>query len=100
MAYSVSSPPRLINQGGLYAPAGAGGQMWFYSTADTAATVDTSGYITNGGDLGMRVGDTVIVQVTGTGVLTTHRVVTVSTTAPGAVDLGDGTAVGSATNTD
>lgn len=100
MAYSTSAPPRLVNQGGLYGVAAAGGQLWFYSTADTAATVDTTGYITNGGDLGMRVGDLVMVLVTGTGVITTHRVVTVSSTAPGAVDLGDGTSVGSTTNTD
>lgn len=98
MAYSTASPPRLTNVGGLYSPAGAGGQLWFYSTADTAATVDTTGYITNGYDLGMRVGDLVLVQVTGTGVITTHRVVSV--TVNGAADLGDGTTVGSATNTD
>jgi len=96
MSYSTSSPPSLFTMG----PLASAGRQWFYSTADTAATVDTSGYITNGGDLGMKVGDLVYVQVTGTGVITTHRVVTVSSTAPGAVDLGDGTTVGSATNTD
>lgn len=96
MAYSTSTPPRLKANGGLY----GAGQTWTYSTADTAATVDTSGYFSNGGDLGMKVGDIVEVTVTGTGVITTHRVVSVSTTAPGAVDLGDGTTIGSATNTD
>lgn len=100
MPYSTSAPPRLINPGGLYGVAATGGQQWFYSTADTAATVDTTGYITNGGDLGMKVGDLVFVQVTGTGVITSHRVVTVSSTAPGAVDLGDGTSVGATGNTD
>lgn len=100
MAYSTSAPPRLVTSGGLYGVAATGGQNWFYSTADTAATVDTTGYITNGGDLGMKVGDLVNVQVTGTGVVTSHRVVTVSATAPGAVDLSDGTIVGVTTNTD
>jgi hypothetical protein len=96
MAYSTATPPRMKANGGLYGP----GQTWTYSTADTAATVDTAGYITNGLDLGMKVGDLVEVTVTGTGVITTHRVVSVGTVSPGSVDLGDGTVIGSATNTD
>lgn len=96
MAYSTSSPPNRITDG----PLTGAGAHWAYSSADTAATVDSSGYFTNGGDLGMKVGDMVYVTVTGTGVTTGHRVVTVSSTAPGAVDLGDGVALTSATNTD
>lgn len=98
MPYSTSTPPRLL------APSftNVTGEMslWGYDTTDTAATVDTAGYITNGGALGMKVGDLMYCTVTGTGVITTHRVVTVAATAPGAVNLGDGTVVGSATNTD
>jgi hypothetical protein len=96
MAYSTANPPTLMTMG----PLAAAGRHWFYSSADIATDVDTAGYITNGGDLGMKVGDLVFVQVTGTGVITTHRVVTVSSTAPGAVNLGDGTVVGATGNTD
>lgn len=98
MAYSTSTPPRLLLPS--FTDESGESSLWTYSTADTAATVDTTGYITNGGALGMKVGDIVLVTVTGTGVITSHRVVTVSATAPGAVDLGDGTTIGSGTNTD
>lgn len=98
MAYSTSAPPRLRVPSFTNVSGEIG--VWDYSTADTAATVDTTGYITNGGALGMKVGDLVNVTVTGTGVVTSHRVVTVSSTAPGAVDLSDGTVIGSGTNSD
>lgn len=96
MAYSTSSPPQMTGGAPLY----GAGRTWFYSTADTAATVDTTGYITNARDLGMQVGDLVHVQVTGTGVITSHRVVTIAAGSPGAADLGDGTIIGVTTNTD
>lgn len=96
MSYSTSSPPSLISGpiGGI-AP-----NRWTYTTADAAATVDASGYITNGGALGMKVGDIVEVNDTNLGITTTHRVITVSSTYPGAVDLGNGTTIGTATNSD
>lgn len=94
MAYATTNPPRMVNQ------AIAGIREWHYTSADATATVDASGYITNGGDLGMKVGDLVKVFDTATPAITMHRVVTVSATAPGAVNLSDGTVVGSATNTD
>lgn len=96
MPYSTSNPPSMIAAG----IGGTGVQLWHLSGTDSAATVDTSGYITNGGALGMRVGDLVSYTLTSTGAVTQHRVVTVSSTYPGAVDLGDGTAIASATNTD
>lgn len=98
MAYSTSSPPKLVTPS--FTNVSGEVSLWSYTSADTAATVDTTGYITNGGALGMKVGDLVIVTVSGTGAVGTHRVVTVSSTAPGAVDLGDTTVIGSATNTD
>lgn len=96
MAYSTSAPPVLITQ------AIAGLRIWYHTAADATATVDTSGYITNGGNLGMKAGDIVYHKdsTTNATALTMHKVVTVSATAPGAVDLSDGTVVGSATNTD
>lgn len=95
MAYATSNPPRLL------VPAFTGnGNVWRYDSADAAATVRVSGYITNGGNLGMKVGDTVISHDTNLGITSTMRVVTVSATAPGAVDLGDASTIGSATNSD
>jgi len=96
MAYSTSAPPALITEG----PLTGGGQQWYHSSADATAAADTSGFITNGGALGMKVGDIVLHSDSGTGVVTSHRVITVSATYPGAVDLSDGVVVGSATNTD
>ena len=96
MAYSTSTPPVLLVQ------SIAGPRIWYHTAADATATVDASGYITNGGDLGMKVNDIVYHKdsTTTATALTMHKIVTVSATAPGAVDLSDGTVVGSATNTD
>jgi hypothetical protein len=38
-----------------------GVNLWSYNSADAAAAVRGAGYITNAGDLGMKVGDVVIV---------------------------------------
>lgn len=96
MAYSTSAPPQCILQ------AIAGPSIWYHKSADATAAADTSAFITNGGDLGMKVGDIVYHKdsTTEATALTMHKVVTVSATAPGAVDLSDGVVVGSATNTD
>jgi len=96
MAYSTSAPPILLTQGI------AGLRIWYHTAADATAAADASGYITNGGDLGMKAGDVVYHKdsTTNATAMTMHKVVTVSSTAPGAVDLSDGTVVGSATNTD
>lgn len=95
MPYSTDNPPRCRSD----SFAGAG-NLWYYTSADAAAVVDTAGYITNGGRLGLKVGDLVQVYNTAGLIHTQHRVVSVSAVEPGAVDLGDGTTVGTATNTD
>jgi len=96
MTYATSNPPSLLQQNiGNTVPA-----LWTYSSTDASATVDGSGYITNGGNLGMKVGDLVIVNDTTNTITTMHRVISVSSTAPGAVDLSNGTTVGTATNSD
>lgn len=95
MAYVVTNPPQQVMRGGHD---GSLPSVWEYTSADAAATVDTSGYITNGGNLGMKVGDLVFVRDTGTPLTTCHYVVTVSATAPGAVDLSNGTTIGAATS--
>ena len=97
MAYSTSNPPTLVGKGTIKGD----NQEWVYRSTDAATTVRVAGYITNGGDLGMRVGDTVKVVDTDASPVAVQlmNVVSVSTTAPGAVDLSDGVAI-TATNTD
>jgi len=93
MAYSTSNPPQLVSQG-------IGNQtlaIWHYNSADPTADVDGAGYITNGGDLGLKVGDLVFHRETDTDLVYSHVVKTVSSTAPGAVDLTNGTLIGSGT---
>lgn len=97
--YSTSAPPQMLRGGGI------GNQLpalWWYTSTDNAATVDASGYITNGGALGMKVGDEVIVEDSDASpvIYTIHRVVTVSATAPGAVDLSNGDTRITGTNSD
>ncbi len=96
MSYSTSAPPVLQFQ------AINGVRFWYHTSADATAAVDASGFITNGGALGMKVNDVVFHKdsTTDATAMTMHKVVTVSSTYPGAVDLSDGTVVGSATNTD
>lgn len=96
MAYATSNPPFLM----VPSVDSSKPQIWGYTTTDASATVDGSGYITNGGNLGMRVNDLVLVFDTNTPLVTGHQVITVSSTAPGAVDLSNGTTVGLNTNSD
>ena len=84
MAYVVTNPPQLV----MGTVGGTGSQVWSYISTDVSTDVDASGYITDGGKRGMRVGDMVIVRDSDTGPVTTvHTVVSVSATYPGAVDL-------------
>ena len=55
MAYSTSAPPVKIAQG-----MGAG-SLWYYTSTDADSDVDAAGYFTDGDDLGMKVGDFVLV---------------------------------------
>lgn len=70
---------------------GTGVQLWSYRSEDDAATVNSAGYITDGGKRGMRVGD--LVQVVDTNASPVNGILmvvnSVSTTYPGAVDLQD-----------
>ena len=98
MAYATSNPPKLLQQ----AIGNRGPSFWTYDGTDNQAAVNTSGYITNGGQLGMKVGDLVFVTNTSASPPTvySHRVVSVSATAPGAVDLDDGVQLAGAGNAD
>lgn len=91
MAYATSNPPYLISQ------SIAGKRIWGYDSTDAAATVDASGYITNGYALGMRQNDIIFVTDTDASpVAVTSHVVNVSGTT---IDLSNGVDVGS-TNSD
>jgi hypothetical protein len=92
MAYSTSTPPRLLVPGFT-----GTGNIWLYTSADAIATVNTAAYITNGDALGMKVGDTVIVR--DTNVPTTSLCTVITVTAGGSCDLSDGTAI-TQTNSD
>ena len=94
MAYSTATPPRL----GVAAVGAVGPNLWFYDSADAATAVRASGYITNGDELGMKVGDTVIQSDT-VGATVGHIYQVVSVASGGAADLSDGTAI-VATDTD
>lgn len=95
MAYNSASLSMVVQDVGHAGPA-----KWSYFSADATATVDTSGYITDGGSRGMKVGDLVEGYDSNLKISYMYRVHTVSATYPGAVDLSDGTVIGSGTNTD
>jgi hypothetical protein len=95
MAYA-SSTLAMVS----YAPLATHGRTWIHESADDGAAVDTTGFITDGGSRGMLVGDLVQHTDTGTKIVTTHRVMTVSATYPGAVNLSDTTTTASGTNSD
>lgn len=82
------------------APLTGGYQKWVHQSADTGAQAQVSGFITDGGNRGMKVGDTVEHTNTSTNIVSLHRVMTVSATAPGAVDLSNSTTIASGTNSD
>lgn len=88
MAYVTSNPPKLMVQ----ALGGDGPSIWSYSSTDAAATVDAANYITNGGSLGMAVGDLVYVVDTDASpvIVTLHQV---SATGDGTTDLNDLTTI-------
>lgn len=82
------------------APLTGTGQRWQHASADTGAQVQVSGFITDGGSRGMRVGDVIEHRNTATDIVSAHVVKTVSPTYPGAVDLTDSTTHASGTNSD
>lgn len=92
MAYLTSNPPACVHQ----MTGKNGGSTWVYDSADAATLVRVSGYITDGDDLGMKVGD-VVHQRDTTGATVAHDYVVVSVNP---VDLSDGTAAPLLTDTD
>jgi len=95
MAYSTSQPPVLVSQGIV------GARTWYHESADATAAADADGFITNGVALGMKVGDIVLHRDTTstTTAITSHKVHAISSDGL-AVNLSDGTVIGSATSSD
>ena len=63
--------------------------LWFYTTADAIATVNTAGYFNNASNM-LAVRDVIIVADTNT---PTTSLVSVLSNASGVVDVSDGTAI-------
>lgn len=73
MAYSTQNPPSLIAES-----IGGGGSLWLYKSADVDSTVNGAGYVSNATDLGMDVGDLVMVIDTATPKGSFHFVASIS----------------------
>ena len=85
MPYSTSNPPALVTQ-----RVGGGGAVFSYDSTDAATAVRVDGYINNGQDLGMKIGDTVK-QFDSVGGSISHEYTVVSlSTVDRSVDLSDG----------
>jgi len=56
MAYATTNPPQKL-AGGI----GGGRSVWVYGSTDANAAVVGAGYFTDGSDLGMKVGDVVLI---------------------------------------
>lgn len=81
MSYATTNPPVCV-----FPRTGSGPALWTYTSTDVHTDVDESGYITNGDELGMKVGDIVFVSKSAATIGTTvHYVSTVS--AGGAATL-------------
>ena len=97
MAYATSDQLILLTPASL----AVGPRFWIHTSADALAAVDTTGFITNGGDRGLKVLDWVYhVDSQANGDMSLHQVVSVSSTAPGSTDLSDGTKVGETADSD
>jgi hypothetical protein len=89
MTYVAKSPSLNVQ--------GVGNQgvaVWYHSSADDGAAVDTDGFVTDAVDLGMKVGDLFVHRDTGTDIVTTH---VVKSLGAATANLTDTTTTGSGT---
>jgi hypothetical protein len=94
MSYSQDNV-YMVFDGGV---GGYGPRIWVYAEAGlAAASLDASGYIANGGKLGMKAKDLVLGVNSTTGIWSGHSVVTVNAST-GAVDLSNGTTIADGTS--
>lgn len=85
MPYSTSTAPGCI----ALKNGSNGGNLWLYKSEDSLTVVAVADYFSNGDDLGMVVGDQVIVINSTTGATSIHPVTVV--TSGGAASIGGGT---------
>lgn len=81
---------------------GIGPAIWTHYSADATTAADASGFISDGGKYGMKRNDIVFhtdISTPTAPVTTSHVVVSVNATT-NAVDLSNGTVIGSGTNSD
>ena len=83
MAYATTNPPQVA----VPSMGGQGPTIWTYTSADNRAAANTGDYFTDGVDLGMKVGDLVIVYDNVTPLTSVHFVDSV--TAGGAASVLD-----------
>jgi len=96
MAYATTDTLNLLTPASL----GAGPRLWYHESADNTAAADADGFITDALARGINAGDLLWHKDTATNIVTSHYVLA-STSAPTtAVDLSDGTVIGSGTNSD
>jgi len=99
MAYSTSSPPRLVAQGvGTIVGATGSGKVWIYTNTDAVSTVRAASYFSNGYSIGLRKNDLLIYVKTDASPLTMQLMIVNEATKSGAtetVDVSDGTAIDS-----
>ncbi len=81
MAYNTAYPPRLLAS----ADDGATPALWAFATTDALSVVLGAGYISNAQNVGLRVGDAVVISETDNGYAT--ALLTVSSMAAGAATL-------------
>lgn len=76
--YSTSNPPKLLIPSFTNTTGQA--SIWIYQSVDNATTVDVPGYFTNAKDLGIKVGDYILVLDSDASppLTTTHRAVSYS----------------------
>lgn len=76
MAYATTNPPAKLVE-----DISGSAAVWIYKSTDDDATVNGAGYITNAGELGMQVGDLVLVIDTTTPKGSFHYVASISSGA-------------------
>lgn len=94
MAFSATAFQPIGGQ----SKAGNAPQMWSYTTTDSAATMDTSGYFNTVASL-VKIGDLIFAVVTSSGAVSTAGLHVVMTNTGTVVNVSDVTAL-TVTNTD
>lgn len=101
MAYATTDRLECITPAPLAQP----GRVYYHESDDALASVNTAGFITDGGIKGLKVGDYVqhLDTTAATGDLSMHRVLTVgpiTDSLSGVIDLTDGTVIAAGANAD